>query len=331
MDFLQELPEQIFRDILLRVPYKSQSNIKQLLEPAKEMMESFQFYQDRIKFGLTKKYICLLLSNKRISMYDPIDESSELLPHIPTNANVHKIINVNHKIVVLDEEDNVIPHFLIYDLLSNTWKCGARIPTHRHRFYPFACCASPDGSIYIAGGYNKYGGNNDHLREAAIYKVDEDKWELLPEMPQEIGNCKGVFIEGMFYVIGIVNNRCQRFDPNTRVWTTITTNMSLPHFGLDILYAFGRLIAFNNEGIMQYDWEGNVWRELEPLPQLFTLFVRATVWCDQIFFCGNTHTLPHSEFYMYKPGPAFPQRWIYVDAPNISRELLVYTLATVEV
>ncbi|GLJ34249.1 hypothetical protein SUGI_0688220 [Cryptomeria japonica] len=224
MDFLKELPEQIFRDILLRVPYKSQWKIKKFLKPAKELMECFQYYQDRIKFGLSKKFICLLHPTG-ITLYDPVNQSSKRLPRTPTGfeiSYISRIICLNHKIVLLGlkHTDVYTAKILIYDLLSCKWKQGAEIPTDRSD-NKFAFCASPEGSIYIAGGFSKYG-RRRRLREAAIYKVDEDKWELLPEMNQGIDRCMGVFIEGMFYVIGnMCCNKCERFDPETGEWTTI--------------------------------------------------------------------------------------------------------------
>ncbi|GLJ57729.1 hypothetical protein SUGI_1369360 [Cryptomeria japonica] len=289
------------------------------------MLESFQFYQDRIKFGLTKKYIRFLEDHISISIYDPTDQSRKLLP--PTNAIVHKIINVNHKIVVLGQSRHLTPLFLIYDFLPSIWKHGAEFPTPRPANLEFACCASPDGSIYIAGGNDN--GLNE-LREAAVYKVDEDKWELLPKMHQGIYSCRGVFIEGMFYVIDI--NRCQRFDPTTRAWTTI--NMSIPNSCLDVMYAFQRLIAFTSKGIEQYDWEGNLWRQLETLPQHHpVLNVCATVSYDRILFCGifRNPDIYICKLYMYKPGAPFSERWISVDQPNSFLEAMVQSIASIEI
>ncbi|GLJ34883.1 hypothetical protein SUGI_0702260 [Cryptomeria japonica] len=249
---------------------------------------------------------------------------------IPTNSFVYKIINVNHKIVVLCADcDDLIANIWIYDLLSSTWKQGAEFPNPRAEA-GFAFCASPEGSIYMAGGNAKYD-DDPELRDAAVYKVDEDKWELLPQMPQEIGRCKGFFIEGMFYVIGTSNNRCQRFDPNTRIWTTLI-NMSLPDSWSDILYAFGRLIAFGRNGIEQYEWEGNVWRQLEPIPGKLKR-VLATVWCDQIFLLAYENTSHMRPFvYIYKPGAAFSERWISVDQLNFFLDsMTVRSIATIEI
>ncbi|GLJ34843.1 hypothetical protein SUGI_0701700 [Cryptomeria japonica] len=207
------------------------------------MMECFQFYQDRIKLGLAKKYICFL-QDRGISIYDPLDQSCEILPWIPTISTISEcseIISVNHKIFLLGRSYVSTVNIWVYDLSSITWKRVAEIPTARSGT-DFAFCASPEGTIYIAGGFTKIRPGHA-LREAAVYKIDEDKWELLPEMHQEIDSCRGVFIEGIFYVIGR-DNRTQRFDPTTRVWTTIV-NMSWNHiFWNNFLYAFGRLSLF---------------------------------------------------------------------------------------
>ncbi|GLJ14521.1 hypothetical protein SUGI_0234980 [Cryptomeria japonica] len=191
MDFLQELPQQIFRDILLRVPYKSQAKIKELLEPAKEMIECSQFYQDRIKFGLTKKYICLL-DHVAISIYDPVDQLSIMRTSIPDDFQVilvprdSQIFCFKHKLVLwgVSKWCN-ISVILIYDLLSNTWKEGAQIPI---AILGNGCCASPEGSIYIAGGYSTSFPCRIS-RKAAVYKVDEDEWELHSDMHQEVRSC----------------------------------------------------------------------------------------------------------------------------------------------
>ncbi|GLJ14517.1 hypothetical protein SUGI_0234920 [Cryptomeria japonica] len=325
MDFLQELPEQIFRDILLRVPYKSQRKIKELLEPAKEMMECSQFYQDKIKFGLAKTYVCLL-EEAAITIYDPVGQSSIMRSCIPTGFHLDRksqIVCAKHKLVLLGLKlnRNYTSTILIYDLLSNTWKQGAQIPTVTNSF---ACCASPEGSIYVAGGYvGVYADFSSPSRKAAVYKVDEDEWELLPDMHHEISYCGAVFLEGMIYVI-TCTDRTQRFDPNTRVWTTVNLSFYIPRY----VYAmFGRLIAVTEKKIEQYDWEGNVWRELELLPQKLR-YIQVTVWRDQIFLCGNETT---PKFYMYKPGAALSQRWISLDDPKFSVYATVKSIVTIDI
>ncbi|GLJ14525.1 hypothetical protein SUGI_0235060 [Cryptomeria japonica] len=293
MDFLQQLPEQIFRDILLRISYESQPKIKELLEPAKEMMECSEFYQDRIKFGLAKKYICLL-RDAAISIYDPVDQSIIMHTHIPPGFQVSNlyshIVCVKHKLVLLGLQFNrsYTSTILIDDLLSNTWKQGAQIPIAQS-IHDFACCASPEGSIYIAGGYVNCSSASfsraNFSRKAAVYKVDEDEWDFLPDMHYEMTDSGGVFYEGIFYVISS-NNRTQRFDPNTRVWTILNLSSPIPQC---VHVMFGRLIAVIDNKIEQYDWEKNVWIQLETLPKILE-YVQATEWSGRIFMCGHETT-----------------------------------------
>ncbi|GLJ33727.1 hypothetical protein SUGI_0678040 [Cryptomeria japonica] len=296
------------------------------------MMESFHFYKDRIKFGLTKKYICFLEkpnrtsrhNSIRISIYDPVDQSYKRLPRFHRLPEVSYIINVNHKIVLLGAERDINPILIIYDLLSNTWKYGAEFPIPTPSGLGFACCASPDGSIYIAGGLAR-SGLSLGMREAAVYKVDEDRWEILLKMYYGMYSCRGVFIEGMFYVMSLRNLGCQRFDPRTRKWTMMF-DMSLPSLCCKVLYAFGRLIAYGIKGIMQYDWQGRIWRELDPIPGNLSFSSRATVWCDRIFFCGSFGILR-----MYKPGAPSSERWISLDVPKNFLEMNIVSITTIEI
>ncbi|GLJ34842.1 hypothetical protein SUGI_0701690 [Cryptomeria japonica] len=230
---------------------------------------------------------------------------------------------VNHKLVLLGLKyyDTFTTKILIYDFVSNTWKQGSDIHTARSMF---ACRTSSEGSIYIAGGLEKHTPSHE-LSEATVYNVDEDKWELLPDSHQKMGICNGVFIEGMLYVISIMGNRIQRFDPNTREWTAMVNIGFHNSWYDDVLYAFGRLFAFGRvsacrrNGIEQYDWEKNVLREFQPLPQHF-LHVRATVWCDRIFLCGYNDIRRRPDFYMFNPEAALSERLIHLDEPNISME-----------
>ncbi|GLJ34863.1 hypothetical protein SUGI_0701920 [Cryptomeria japonica] len=259
-------------------------------------------------------------------MLTPIPNRFEIIPHylIP----ISHILYVNYKLVLLGlkHNDNFTTKILIYDLLSSTWREGAEMPTD---MIAFAYCASPEGSIYIAGGRRKHfdddDDDDDGLSEAAVYKVDEDKWELLPEMRLRMGECKGVFIEGMFYVFGLFRNfGIQRFNPNTRGWTTVR-NMDLPYNSYDIMYAFARLFSFQVDGLEEYNWEGNVWRQFEAFPQN-SVFIPPTVWCDQIFLC-----ISDSFFYMYKPVAPVPERWVSLDRPENLEARQLIGMTTIEI
>ena len=161
------------------------------------------------------------------------------------------------------------------------------------------------------------------LCEAAVYKVDEDKWEILPNMHRRMGLSSGVFMDGMFYVIGVPREGSQRYDPNRGVWTTIN-NMSLQTHQ-DALYAFGRLIAFRRGVVDEYDWEGNVWKQFDLIPEDIE-FDLATVWCDRIFFYTN---FPRPIFYLYKPTAALSDTWTPINVYYPAMEIMCMT--TIEI
>ncbi|XP_057867031.1 F-box/kelch-repeat protein At5g60570-like [Cryptomeria japonica] len=277
-------------------------------------MECSEFYQDRIKFGLAKKYICLL-RDAAISIYDPVDQSIIMHTRIP-------------------------PGFQVSNLYS--YIQGAQIPIAQN-IHDFACCASPEGLIYIAGGYVNCSSASfsraNFSHKAAVYKVDEDEWDFLPDMHYKMTDSGGVFYEGMFYVISS-NNRTQRFDPNTRVWTILNLSSPIPQC---VHVMFGRLIAVIDNKIEQYDWEKNVWIQLETLPKILE-YVQATEWSGRIFMCGHETTLFWCpKFYMHKFEATPSERWVSVNPPleetidnwisvNASlEETIVESIITVEI
>ncbi|GLJ34866.1 hypothetical protein SUGI_0701970 [Cryptomeria japonica] len=332
MEFLQEISKQIVRDKFKNMAYKSGIKKRKITKPMNERMECFQLYKDRNDIGMPQKYICLL-QRAGITIYDPVDHSWERLPPNPTGIQisfVSRLVCVNHKLVLmgLKHHEHETRRILVYDFETSTWQQGAEIPTATSSSM-FACCASPEGSIYIAGGLGQC---DNSFSDAAVYKVDEDKWEILPKMHQEIGFCRGVFIEGLFYAIGIFNNRAQRFNPSTREWTTLENTLGNSKY-VQFLYAFGQLYAFGGEGVEKYDWEGEVWRELEPLPQQLS-FIRATVWCDRIFLSGYKNTSlqsGHPVFYMYKPGAVITERWIAINKPESFVDMEILSVATIQI
>ncbi|GLJ13378.1 hypothetical protein SUGI_0210970 [Cryptomeria japonica] len=81
----------------------------------------------------------------------------------------------------------------LYDFACSKWRQGAKAPKLRTEF---ATAADEEGGlIYMAGGYSRLGA--EPVRSASVYNVEEDKWDLLPDM----NNFRGVFAEGKFYVM----------------------------------------------------------------------------------------------------------------------------------
>ena len=82
MNFLEEIPEQVFRNILLRMSYEDQLNFKELSKQAKQIMESSRFHQDRIKFKLTNKYVVWICTTE-LSICNPASLRYLLTARLP--------------------------------------------------------------------------------------------------------------------------------------------------------------------------------------------------------------------------------------------------------
>jgi hypothetical protein len=242
MEAIPDLPSELQREVLLRVPYKFHDKMKTVCRSWKDMMSSPQFYEDRRTYGKTEQFICLTQSDPRrtfdghgigITVYDPVEGTRKTIPPMPSyplKTCVH-FLSVNGKIVVLgvcSNQMNMMPtpskEVFIYDFQSSKWRRGADMPTTRSYF---ACSVSSSkGLIYVAGGRDEHGNT---LATAEAYDVEADKWEILPPMTQNRERSQGVFMDGKFMVISGTNEdfdpRVERsaevFDAKTGSWNTL--------------------------------------------------------------------------------------------------------------
>jgi hypothetical protein len=166
----------------------------------------------------------------------------------------------------------------IYDFESARWSRRADMPTPR---YSFACSVdSSTGLVYVAGGVNERPSGNP-LAAAEAYNVEEDKWEILPPMIQPHGlGCDGVFMEGKFMVLSGEDRSAEVFEPSAGTWRR-WENM---RFRGDLwkkcaVSSSGELYAFSDEQqqVMKYDGEKNVWTAVASLPQSIYFFTCATL------------------------------------------------------
>ncbi|GLJ35150.1 hypothetical protein SUGI_0707560 [Cryptomeria japonica] len=84
-----------------------------------------------------------------------------------------------------------------------------------HKFgHKLALCASPEKLVYVARS----------CKAAAVYDVFQDKWDLLPQMPDSLAWPRGFYIDGMFYVVnikGTFDSVTYRFDPKIQRWQAL--------------------------------------------------------------------------------------------------------------
>eukprot|EP00253_Pinus_taeda_P025186 PITA_25186 len=199
-EIIPNLPEDIARECLLRVPYKWHSTLK--LE------------QENRNRGAVENV-------RRIVVIDPVTRTWEMLRqnlNFPT-GNIPLLcacVCVNGKLVLIGgrypESSRDMKAVYLFDFASAKWRRGTDMPTQR---YNFACSVSPStGFIYVAGGTDIA----QDLRTAEAYNVEEDRWETLPPMTQLQGACRGVFL-GEKFLCESANN-VEFFCEKTGVWTT---------------------------------------------------------------------------------------------------------------
>ncbi|GLJ04657.1 hypothetical protein SUGI_0000760 [Cryptomeria japonica] len=336
---MELLPEEIERECLLRVSYKSHHNLRAVCRSWEAVVKSSRFYQDRKKFGMGEERICLIQALPQqheykqrsapaygVTIYDPLKSSWERLPNIPTGFPLFSnCVCVNQKLVVLGgwnphtwEDSKAV---FVYDFCSCTWKSGTDMPTLQSFC---ACSVSPQGLIYVAGGHDQ---NKNALRRAAAYNVEKDKWEVLPDMQSERDECHGAFLQGKFYVIsgyetqsqGRFERSAQVFDPETRLWSTLENMFKFGGSAHACVAAFGNLYFFEKDGVMEYDCEGNEWRKVCSLPLDIKNVTRASVWRESVFLCGSANGSGDTVFYMFRPpsnGEVGSQNWIPVQRPQ---------------
>ena len=121
----------------------------------------------------------------------------ELVTQMPEPKKSMAYAAVDNKIYIIGGEtpDGISDRVDIYDPVSGEWKEGARKPTPVSE----ACGAYLGGKIIVAGG-KKPDGSVTNAVEA--YDVNEDRWEILTELPLMLAGGACLEHEGIFYFLG---------------------------------------------------------------------------------------------------------------------------------
>ena len=152
------------------------------------------------------------------------------------------------RIVVMGGQanDRLVAGSEVFD--GETWKPAADIPTPREHL-----AAASDGDyVYAIGGRDLDAGKNTAAFER--YDPDTDRWERLPDMPEELGGLGAAYVEGRIVAVGgetstDVLDTTLVYDIAERTWTrgpslgTARHGMAVVGFG-DTVYALdGALVA----------------------------------------------------------------------------------------
>eukprot|EP00250_Pteridium_aquilinum_P024994 c29965_g1_i1 orf=20-1348(+) len=191
------LPNHIAVLCLIKVPRLYHVNFSAVSRSWRQLMRNGYFYQCRRENDITDPWLVILSTDHLGSPklhYFAYDLPSRqllfkaLLPPFSISvetqgADDYKLVAMNEYFVVLNwQKDGVwseeLP-FLIYNILTNSWKKGACVSVRRHSF----SCGVINGKLYITGGLNLEG-RFEHSTEC--YDFLKDEWRFVASLPKDV-------------------------------------------------------------------------------------------------------------------------------------------------
>ncbi len=104
-----------------------------------------------------------------------------------------------------------------YDPATDTWTTKSPMPTARG----FHSANVVDGKIYIIGGSQASGPDQNHVLTVEVYDPATDTWSQKGDMPVSRAAGSSSVVDGKIYVIGGYGGarRVDEYDPSTDTWT----------------------------------------------------------------------------------------------------------------
>ncbi|GLJ13574.1 hypothetical protein SUGI_0215640 [Cryptomeria japonica] len=245
------LPDEIGWECLLRVELNSHHNLRCVCKSWNAALKSPHFYRERKRLKISEQRICMLQDIvgvcSRVAVYDQEKNTCKNLPPIPTESNgfVHCHF-VKQKLVLIKDCVADFGCVWLYDFVCSKWRQGAKMPRCQ-KGTVFACAVDEHGGlIYVGGGFYQEGIYLDGLRSASVYNVEEDKWDVLPDM--NTSGSIGAFADGKFYVMDY--DKFGVFDAYTRSWKTMENRFVSMLF----VSGFERLHCFSIRELIAYDY-----------------------------------------------------------------------------
>ncbi|KAH9292598.1 hypothetical protein KI387_042216 [Taxus chinensis] len=310
-------------------------------------MNDPNFYVDRRRFKLVEQRIFMI---QHVPPSDPVDgvygitvcdPDNNIWERLPPMTKFQegiimpgaKCVTVNGKLVLIGtvedphicrmmkmDRSEKIRRVFLYDFSKSQWRRCKDMPivcSEGMSSCAVASCTETGtgrGFIYVAGGYN-VGHGHQFGGAAAVYRVEEDEWESLPNMNTDI---KGevTVIDGKFYVSDEFGSG-EVFHPDTRHWTTVENRGNPDLYEVvgpcmapvndnevvcwsNLVCVDGRCYCYGfREGVnMEYKSKDCVWKEWAPLDDYEVR--SATQWGDNLFF-GGPDILRRAVFRMFVP------------------------------
>ncbi|KAB1218602.1 hypothetical protein CJ030_MR3G026482 [Morella rubra] len=311
MELVSDLPDDVIRDFLSRVPYDDLPSIASVCKGWMAEVQLPEFHRLRKETGHAQKLIVMAqvrvqpnrsglenFSELQLTIFEP---DSGVLRELPLAPGIFSkltmfclLAGVGSDLVAMGGIDpvtgKVSNSVFVYDFVSATWRRGVDMPGGPRSF--FGCASEPDRRmVYVAGGHD---GDKMALKSAMAYDLAKDEWVMLPDMARERDECKAIFHAGKFHVIGgyctEMQGRFERsaeaFDVAARQWGQVEE---------DFLYAgvCPRTCVGADDGAVYMCKRGNVvaltgakGQVVAKLPDELCNIAHTATWRDKLLVIG---------------------------------------------
>lgn len=344
MDLIPGLPNDLALECLIRLPIDQFSKAASVCKTWNGEIMLPEFRKRRTTSGLARPVLSMVqamvatvkkpqgdttLSSTqiyRLSICDPENGCWYDLPPIPELIdglpNFCRIVGVGSDLVVIGGCDpvtwRVMDCVFIYNFISGTWRRGADMPGQQRLF--FGCGSDSDQVILVAGGHDD---EKNALKSVLLYDVVKDEWVAMPDMVMQRDECKVVFHEGKFHVIGGYPTLAQgHFEKNAEVFDFATWQWSLEDDFLSVNNS-PHTCTEGDDGRLYMCQDGDVvvkehatWQKLARLPAQISNVAYLTACQGKLILVGNAELSEELHSVYALDMNEKPRVWTKVETPD---------------
>jgi hypothetical protein len=288
---IPDLPEHVAMLCLMRVPVQAHAQLGAVSRKWRDLVESAEFYENRLREGTTGHYICLLQAPPEshssteetlvsqhgpvgygVSLYNMQQQTWERLPPVPEYPDglplFCRFVALAGKILVIggwNSEMETLLSVHVFHFSTRTWSKCADMPSARSFF---TCGVVGKNRVLVAGGHDN---GKTALKTVDAYDLENDCWESIPSMHEERDEPGSVVLDGKFFVISGYPTTAQGrfvasaevYDPSENSWTRIESmwgmGSTISSPGQTLVVVEGKLFAFQEQQLFCYNAEKNKW------------------------------------------------------------------------
>ncbi|KAK9141861.1 hypothetical protein Syun_011261 [Stephania yunnanensis] len=324
MDLIPGLPDDVARQCLIRLDYSQLSRALLVCNSWKGAIQSDRFLRQRISAGLTRALLVLSQADPAkpvgcgsaskaaaaatpsygLTVFDPDSgEWSRLPPPPEWSGNglplFCECVGVGRRVLVVGGwapatfQPSRSVH--VYDFVTAAWTRGEDMPGPARSF--FACAAAGDGrTVVVAGGHDE---EKNALRSALSYDVESGEWTQLADMAVPRDECKGVFRDGAFCVIGGYRTESQgRFERSAEAYDVATATWRLEEEVLEeegacprtcaaVESSGGRLFRCRGDHLVAAAAGGGEWMAAAEIPGNVRVGSYLVTWRNRMMVIGS--------------------------------------------